>query len=83
MAGPRNFAPPCTRLPSGKPPPTSVVWPSQEEDVSQQALVAENCEITELSDEERDRHFARPLSLRCTMKLGRLFGNTMFDLLEG
>ena len=51
----------------------------QEEDVSQQALVAENCEITELTDAEREAFRAAVAPMYDEAR--ETFGNTMFDLL--
>jgi TRAP-type C4-dicarboxylate transport system substrate-binding protein len=51
----------------------------QEEDVSQQALVSENCEITELTDAEREAFRAAVTPMYDEAR--ETFGNTMFDLL--
>jgi len=51
----------------------------QEEDVSQQALVSENCEITELTDAEREVFRAAVTPMYDEAR--ETFGNTMFDLL--
>ena len=51
----------------------------QEEDVSQQALVAENCEIIELIDAEREAFRAAVAPMYDEAR--ETFGNTMFDLL--
>ena len=51
----------------------------QEEDVSQQALVSENCEITELTDAEREAFRAAVAPMYDEAR--ETFGNTMFDLL--
>jgi TRAP-type C4-dicarboxylate transport system substrate-binding protein len=51
----------------------------EEEDVSQQALVAENCEITELTDEEREAFRAAVAPMYDEARV--IFGDTMFDLL--
>lgn len=51
----------------------------EEENVSQQALVTENCEITELVDVERDAFRAAVAPMYDEAR--KIFGNTMFDLL--
>ena len=50
-----------------------------EEDISQQALVAENCEINELTDAERDAFRAAVAPMYDEARAQ--FGETMFDLL--
>ena len=51
----------------------------EEEEISQQALVAENCQINELTEDERAAFRAAVAPMYDEARAQ--FGNTMFDLL--